>query len=107
MRILVFREYPIRTDVDYHQNKFQAYRFKPLSQFSFFYFFSFFFNILNLSNPYLYQYINYLLASGTLARTPPITNLTSLAIKGINTFSCPPTPKILSAITDEPAKPIP
>lgn len=32
--ISVYREYPIRTDVGLHQNKFQAYHFKPLSQFS-------------------------------------------------------------------------
>jgi hypothetical protein len=29
------REYPIRTDVVFQPNKFQAYHFKPLSQFSF------------------------------------------------------------------------
>lgn len=29
------REYPIRTDVIFQSNKFQAYHFKPLSQFSF------------------------------------------------------------------------
>lgn len=28
------REYPIRTDVVFQPNKFQAYHFKPLSQFS-------------------------------------------------------------------------
>ena len=28
------REYPIRTDVIFQSNKFQAYHFKPLSQFS-------------------------------------------------------------------------
>ena len=31
------REYPIRTDVVFQPNKFQAYHFKPLSQFSFYF----------------------------------------------------------------------
>ena len=31
-----YREYPIRTDVIFQPNKFQAYHFRPLSQFSFF-----------------------------------------------------------------------
>ena len=29
-----YREYPIRTDVVFQPNKFQAYHYKPLSQFS-------------------------------------------------------------------------
>ena len=33
------REYPIRTDVVFQPNKFQAYHFKPLSQFSFYFVF--------------------------------------------------------------------
>ena len=33
--IIYIREYPIRTDVIFQPNKFQAYHFKPLSQFSF------------------------------------------------------------------------
>jgi hypothetical protein len=40
------REYPIRTDVVFQPNKFQAYHFKPLSQFSFY--FVFFFLVISM-----------------------------------------------------------
>ena len=33
--MILHREYPIRTDVVFQPNKFQAYHYKPLSQFSF------------------------------------------------------------------------
>ena len=45
------REYPIRTDVVFQPNKFQAYHFKPLSQFSF----------IGLYGAIFFYYFNYLL----------------------------------------------